>query len=99
MRAMRLNNGLSLCWLALALTLTPTLSLQMLKRNRAPECLNVSAVTVVIQCGLRVNGLMKWVRLTALTTAKWTAFKQFSGQPLGVDQCTVALFERRKNGK
>jgi hypothetical protein len=92
MRAMRLNNGLSLFWLALALTLTPTLSLQMLKRNRAPECLNVSAVTVATQCGLLASGSLTWVRLTALNMVRWTAFKQFSGQPLGVDQCAVALF-------
>jgi hypothetical protein len=78
MLAMRLNNGLSLFWLALALILTPTLSLQMLKRNKQPACLNVSAVTVVIQFGLLANGSMKWVRLTALTMERWTAFKQFN---------------------
>jgi hypothetical protein len=56
MRAMRLNSGQSLYWLGSVLTLTLTLSLQMLKRNKAPVCSNAFAVTVVTRFGLLANG-------------------------------------------
>ena len=97
MRAMRLNNGLSLFWLALALILTPTLSLQMHKRNTVPECSNVSAVTVAIQFGLLASGSLTWVRLTALNMVRWMPSESSAVSPSGLISVLSHYPERRES--
>ena len=86
--------GLSQSWLAWVCTLTLTWCPPTLSKSKAHGCSSACALTVDISPTPQASGWLRWAHLTALTTARCKAFKQFSVKPFGASRCTVALFQK-----